>query len=106
VADVLIPYRHVPSLWPNRPATLPMLDICDDASTTCTGLDGDQDDKLCLCHWAPWFDGSGRPADGPDPDYEPLIGDPFADIPAAKPWTPRARMARTSERPLDQLRVR
>lgn len=88
MAETLIPYRHVPSLHPYNPARLYLLDVNDDASTSCTGPDGDRDGNLCLCHWAPCFDGYGRSEDGPDPDYEPLISDPVADIPATSPAAP------------------
>lgn len=80
--ETLIPYRHVPSLRPDSPAPLYLLDINDDSSTSCTDLRGDRDGDLCLCHWSPWVDRDGFAEE----DYEPQIGDPFADLPAAEPW--------------------
>lgn len=57
-------------------------EVRESATTLCTDRDGDRDGRVCLCHWAPWFDGRGRPEDGPDLDYEPQAGDPLAGLAA------------------------
>ena len=89
VTETLIPYRHVPAMLAG-PARLPMLELRDTASTTCTDSGaGDREGRVCLCHWAPWFADRGRPEDGPDEDHEPpRPGGPLADLPAAEPWQP------------------
>ena len=79
--QTLIPYRHVPSMWIRNPARLPLLDVVESAGTSCTGPYGDRAGDLCLCWWAPW--------EVDDEDYEPVAGDPLADVPAAEPWAPR-----------------
>ena len=56
-------------------------------ATFCTGPDGDPHGNLCLCHWSPWVDRAGFPAQ----DHKPLVGDPLADVPVAEPWQPQRR---------------
>ncbi len=95
MSQTLIPYRHVPALLAG-PARLPMIELRDTASTTCTDpRGGDREGRVCLCHWAPWFADRGRPQDGLDEDYEPpRPGDPLAGLPGADPWRPPQRLPR------------
>lgn len=86
MAETLIPIRYVPG-FPNGRAPIPLLALHDTPATRCTGPDGDSHGTLCLCHWSPWVDRDGFPEEYDDP----VLGDPFAEIPAAEPWRPVSR---------------